>query len=108
MALAKLVRKELARFGDDSPEAVGHRLRAARRVANVAVAEIVRSRRHGLDGAHVEAAEAGLILPNYSLMSFYWQQLKLDSAFIEHGDLEVIPIEIEDDLFAALTLQMGR
>ena len=102
MALAKLVRKELARFGDESPEAVAHRLRAARRVAHVAVAEIVRFRRYGLDGAHIEAAEAGLILPNYSLMSFYWHRLKLDSEFIERGDLDGIPIDIEDDLFAAL------
>lgn len=106
MVLRLEERRRLARSGDDSMDAVAHRLRAARFVASVSHAQIARSGWLGPDLAHVENAEAGLVMPDYALLSFYWRRLKLTSDFFEEGDVKDVRVDIEDRLFAALKAQL--
>jgi hypothetical protein len=88
--------------------AMAHRLRAARFVAGVSQVQIARSGWASPDLPHVEAAEAGLVMPNSRILQFYWSKLKLTSDFFEEGDVKDIPIAIEDRLFAALKAQIDR
>lgn len=106
MVLRLEERRRLAMFDDASAAACGHRLRAARYVANVSQVQVARALRWSGDLAHVEAAEAGKVPPNYGLAAFYWRRLKLSSDFFDKGEVERIPIDIEDRLFAALNDQL--
>lgn len=99
-------RWRLARFGDYSRAATAHRLRAARFVAGVSPVQISRSGPWAPDLTHVEAAEAGRVLPGYALEGFYWRRLKLTADFFDAGQVKDIPVEIEDRLFAALKAQI--
>ena len=102
MSTPLLVRQTLAKYRDETFDAVAQRLRAARFVANVSTAEISRSGWHAPDQQHIEAAEAGRVMPNYALLSFYWRRLRLTDDFFERGVVDQIPADIEDLLFAAL------
>ncbi|PIE15151.1 MAG: hypothetical protein CSA68_07315 [Rhodobacterales bacterium] len=102
MPMPLLVRQTLAKYGDETFEAVAHRLRAARFVANISKAEISRSSWYAPDLQHIEAAEAGRVMPNYALLSFYWRRLRLNDEFFERGVVDHVPADIEDLLFAAL------
>lgn len=99
-------RRRLARFGEDSMAATAHRLRAARFVEGVSQVQIARSGWWSPDLAHVQAAEAARIMPDYALLSFYWRHLKLTSDFFEDGEVKDIRVDIEDRLFAALRAQI--
>lgn len=85
------------------------RLRAVRFVVGVSPVQIARSRPwfFAPDLDHVEAAEAGLVMPNYSLLGFYWRRSKLTSDFFENGELKDIQFEIEGRLFAELRKLSG-
>lgn len=107
MGLSLDERRRRAMTGDESKEACAHRLRAARFVANVSIAEIAsrRGRWHlgiGPTVDHVAEAEAAHEKPNAALQSFYWYRLNLSAGFFDSGSLDEIPIAIEDRLFAAL------
>ena len=106
MVLRPEERQRLARFDDHSKAAAAHRLRAARFVAGVSPLQISRSGRWPPDLAHVEAAEAGLVMPNYALEDFYRRRLGLPPNFFDWGEIANIPIEIEAHLFAALKAQI--
>jgi hypothetical protein len=108
MALRLELQRRLARSGDDSMAAMAHRLRASRFVAGVSQVQIARSGWASPDLAHIEAAEAGLVMPGYALEGFYWRCLKLTSDFFESGEVKDIPIAIEDRLLAALKAQIDR
>lgn len=100
-------RRRLARFDDESMAAAAHRLRAARFVASLSREQIAESGIIAPELAHIEAAEAGLVLPDYALETFYWRRLKLTRDFFDRGEVKDVPVEIEDMLFAALKAQLA-
>lgn len=108
MILRPDLKRRLARSGDDSMAAMAHRLRAARFVAGVSQVQIARSGWSRPDLAHIEAAEAGLVMPNSGLLRFYWWKLKLTAEFFDEGQVKDIPFAVEGRLFAALQAEFGR
>lgn len=108
MARALLVRQKLAKYRDESFDAVAHRLRAARFVAGVSKVEISRSGLFPPALDHIEAAEAGRVMPDYILLDYYRRKLGLRDAFFEQGEVDHVPWAIEDRLFDALKSTAGN
>jgi hypothetical protein len=85
-----LERQRLALSGDDGAVAVGRRLMALRMAFDLSAAQLGHACH--TDARHILDAEAGTILPNASVMTYFSRKWRIPSEFLSEGRLiDLIP-----------------
>lgn len=94
-------RRRRARTGDESLEAVAHRLRAARLAFGHSIEDLTGSR-GWYDPASVRDAEAGKRWPEDFHTWFFRLKYEIPVEFFLEGEISLLPAPVEPRLFAQL------
>ena len=93
----------LARYNDDSAEASGHRLKAARLSAGLSQEAF--GKNAGVGRQAVNNAEKGRSFPSRAMMHYLFSEHRIDYNFMIIGHYAQLPGDVQDRLFAALNLE---